>query len=396
MNVFETPQKIIYGKDSLQQLGTISRAYGKNVFIVSDQMMEKLGYLDQVTKILEEAGLNTFNYLGANTEPTDIFVAEALKIFQENHGDVIIALGGGSCIDTAKAVSVVATNDYYIGEFMKNRIAENAPVPLIAIPTTAGTGSEATNVTVITDTTHDTKMMIKQSAFLPKISVVDSTLTVSSPKSVTSATGLDALCHAMESYFSVKAQPLTQTFSISAIKKITANIKTAYNEGTNIEARDKMSLAALEAGLAFSNASVTLIHGMSRPIGALFHVPHGISNAMLLPAVLDYTRDAAIKPLAEIEQAIDPQATGTDEELADLFINEVKTLCQDLEIPNLKGWGIDADEFEKVLDKMATDAIDSGSPANNPKVPSHEEIVALYRTCYDYSYAAKPEYSYAK
>lgn len=385
MNIFETPQKIYYGEDSLQQLGEICQAYGENVFIVSDQMMEKLGYLEQVTQILTDAGLHTFHYLGANTEPTDLFVAEALKIFKENHGEVILALGGGSCIDTAKAVSVVATNDYYIGEFMKERIAEHAPVPLIAIPTTAGTGSEATNVTVITDTTHDTKMMIKQSAFLPKIAVVDPALTVSSPKNVTSATGLDALCHAMESYFSVKAQPITQTFSLAAIQKITANIKTAYNEGTNIQARDEMSLAALEAGLAFSNASVTLIHGMSRPIGALFHVPHGISNAMLLPAVLDFTRDAAIQPLAEIERFIYPQAQGTDEVLADLFIDEVKTLCQELDIPNLRTWGIDPDAFEKALDKMATDAIDSGSPANNPRIPTHAEIVDLYRTCFDYS-----------
>ncbi|MDN6733967.1 MAG: iron-containing alcohol dehydrogenase [Tetragenococcus koreensis] len=386
MNIFETPQKIVYGNDALKQAGEICRTFGENVLIVSDEMMKDLGYLEKVTKILDNAGLKTSYYLGANTEPTDVYVEEALKMFKENEGDVIIALGGGSCIDTAKAVAVVATNHYYIGEFMKNRVAENPAVPLIAIPTTAGTGSEATNVTVITDTTHDTKMMIKQSAFLPKIAIVDPSLTISSPKNVTSSTGLDALCHAMESYFSVKAQPLTQTFSLSALKKITGNIETAYNEGTNFKARDKMSLAALEAGLAFSNASVTLIHGMSRPIGALFHVPHGISNAMLLPAVLDFTREAALEPLSEIAQFIYPKIEGTTEELADLFINEVKTLCQNLNIPNLREWGIDENDFEQSLDKMASDAIDSGSPANNPKNPTHTEIVDLYRTCFDYSY----------
>lgn len=386
MNVFETPQKIVYGDDALKQVGEICRSFGKNVLIVSDEMMKDLGYLEKVTKILDNAGLKTSYYLGANTEPTDVYVEEALKMFKENEGDVIIALGGGSCIDTAKAVAVVATNHYYIGEFMKNRVAENPAVPLIAIPTTAGTGSEATNVTVITDTTHDTKMMIKQSAFLPKIAIVDPSLTISSPKNVTSSTGLDALCHAMESYFSVKAQPITQTFSLSALKKITGNIETAYNEGTNFKARDKMSLAALEAGLAFSNASVTLIHGMSRPIGALFHVPHGISNAMLLPAVLDFTREAALEPLSEIAQFIYPKVEGTTEELADLFINEVKTLCQNLNIPNLREWGIDENEFEQSLDKMASDAIDSGSPANNSKNPTHAEIVDLYRTCFNYSY----------
>lgn len=386
MNIFETPQKIIYGQDSLSQLGSVAKGFGERVFIISDLMMEKLGYLQKITDLLNEAGLHTFHYLGANTEPTDIFVKEALEMLEAEKGDVIVALGGGSCIDTAKAVSVVATNPGYIGEFMKDRIATEAPIPLIVIPTTAGTGSEATNVTVITDTTHNTKMMIKQFAFLPKVALVDPMLTVSSPKHVTSATGLDALCHAMESYFSVKAQPITQTFSLSAIKKIIENIETVYFNGQDLAAREKMSLASMEAGLAFSNASVTLIHGMSRPIGALFHVPHGISNAMLLPAVLDFTRDSAIQPLAEISRFLHPETKASDEEMADLFVDEVKRLCQKLDIPNLKGWGIDEVEFEKYLDKMATDAIDSGSPGNNPKVPTHEEIVALYRTCYTYEY----------
>ncbi|MFD2727843.1 iron-containing alcohol dehydrogenase [Enterococcus camelliae] len=386
MNTFESPQQIVYGTDSLKKLGPIVRSYGSRVFIVSDLMMEKLGYLEKIISLLQEEGLYTFHYLGANTEPTDLFVEEALQLFKKEQGDVIVTLGGGSCIDTAKAVAVVATNPGYIGEFMKDRIAEQPPVPLIAIPTTAGTGSEATNVTVITDTTNNTKMMIKQFAFLPKVALVDPSLTVTSPKSVTAATGLDALCHAMESYFSLKAQPMTKTFSLSAIKKIMNNIQTAYEEGTNLVARDNMSLASLEAGLAFSNASVTLIHGMSRPIGAMFHVPHGISNAMLLPAILDYTRDEAIIPLAEISRMLYPEQKGTDEELADVFIKRVKQLCQELNIPNLGDWGIKREEFEEVLNKMAFDALDSGSPNNNPRIPTHEEIVELYLTCYDYQY----------
>ncbi|WP_022796131.1 iron-containing alcohol dehydrogenase [Bavariicoccus seileri] len=395
MFTFETPQKIVYGKESLEALGGITKSFGKRVFIVSDEMMASLGYLERVTELLEAEGLTTFSYLGANTEPTDVFVAEALALFHENNGEVIVTLGGGSCIDTAKAVAVLATNPGYIGEFMKDRIAENKPVPLIAIPTTAGTGSEATNVTVINDTTHDTKMMIKQSAFLPQVALVDPSLTFSSPQKVTAATGLDALCHAMESYFSKKTQPITKTFSLSAIKKIVTYIETAYHDGQNFEARNNMSLAALEAGLAFSNASVTLIHGMSRPIGALFHVPHGISNAMLLPAILDFTRDDAIQSLAEIARFLHPELNQSDEQLADLFIAEVKQLCQALEIPNLRQWGIDPETFERSLDKMASDALISGSPANNPRVPTHEEIMELYRTCFDYQYDTRKEVEFS-
>ncbi len=173
MNTFESPQQIVYGTDSLKKLGPIVRSYGSRVFIVSDLMMEKLGYLEKIISLLQEEGLYTFHYLGANTEPTDLFVEEALQLFKKEQGDVIVTLGGGSCIDTAKAVAVVATNPGYIGEFMKDRIAEQPPVPLIAIPTTAGTGSEATNVTVITDTTNNTKMMIKEhNQFMFRVSSV--------------------------------------------------------------------------------------------------------------------------------------------------------------------------------------------------------------------------------
>ena len=178
----------------------------------------------------------------------------------------------------------------------------------------------------------------------------------------------------------------SQTFSLAAIEKIMTYLEQAYQDGSNFEARNAMSLAATQAGLAFSNASVTLIHGMSRPIGSLFHVPHGISNAMLLPAVLDYTRDAAIEPLAEIQHHLHPEQKRTPAELADSFIQSVKELCQKLAIPNLKDWGIEEKAFEDALDKMAEDALASGSPSNNPKIPTHDEIVELYRICYTYKY----------
>ena len=171
MNIFEMPQKLVYGKDALKNLGDCAKQHGDKVLIVSDQVMEKLGYLDTITKNLEEAGLQTVSYLGANTEPSDIYVDEALTLFNDNQCEVIVTVGGGSCIDTAKAVAVVATNGGYIGDYMKDKIATKAPVPLIAIPTTAGTGSEVTDVTVINDTTHHIKMMIKQSAFLPKVAL---------------------------------------------------------------------------------------------------------------------------------------------------------------------------------------------------------------------------------
>lgn len=388
---FEMPNHIVYGTDALQQLGDIASKEGSKALIISDRIMEKIGNVDTCTKLLKDAGLSVDYYLDCNTEPTDLFVDEALAICESFGADVIVTIGGGSCIDTAKAVSVVATNGGYVGDYMGGKtLAKETPIPLIAIPTTAGTGSEATDVTVITNTKEDIKMMIKQHAFLPKVAIVDPLLTVSAPKHVTAATGIDALCHAMEAYISKKAQPMTRIFSKSAVQGIIQNIEQVYTNGEDMVAREKLSIAAMEAGIAFSNASVTLVHGMSRPIGALFHVPHGVSNAMLLPAVLEFTREDATTELAELARLIVENTEGkSDEVLTDELIETIKALCLNLEIPNMKGWGIDEAEFNKMVDKMATDALASGSPGNNPKVPTHEEIMDLYKVCYDYDFSKK-------
>lgn len=393
----EMPQEIYYGAESLTKIGEIARNYGSKVLLVSDAMLEKNGYVDQVTHYLETAGLTVNKYVGVNSEPTDNHVAEALAIQAEFESDVIVAIGGGSPIDTAKAVSVVAANGGYIGDYFQNKKPiVTPPLPVIAIPTTAGTGSEVTNVTVITNTKENIKMMIKNLAFLPKVALIDPQTTMTCPTHVTATTGMDALCHGIESYISTISHPLTKTFSIAAIELILNNIETAFAEGSNVEARTNLALGSMEAGIAFSNASVTLVHGMSRPIGAMFHVPHGISNSMLLPAVLEFTKEAAVEPLAEIARLFlsrDELEGKTSEELADATITKVKQLSQSLAIPNLKTWGIDQTEFEQALDKMASDAINSGSPGYNPRVPSHEEVVALYRRCYDYDFSTSEDIS---
>lgn len=380
------PKAIFYGSDSFKQLGVETRKLGTNALIISDKVMEKLGYMDECKKMFNKEEIMYSTYLGVDSEPTDIFVNEALKIVKQNNCDVIIALGGGSCIDTAKAVAVLATNGGDISEYMGNqKMAVKKAIPLIAIPTTAGTGSEATDVTVITNTSNDVKMMIKQPTFIPEVAIVDPKLTLSSPKHITSATGVDALTHAIEAYISRRSHPFTDTLALSAIKLIYDNIEEVYINGNNIEAREKMSLGALKAGIAFSNASVCLVHGMSRPIGAIFHVPHGVSNAMLLPAILEYSKSTCIDRLASIGLFIKPELNGnSNEEIANIVVQEIKKLCLNLNIPNMKEWGIEKHELDKVVGKMAKDAIASGSPTNNPRIPTEEEIIELYQLCFDY------------
>ncbi|AEO99953.1 MULTISPECIES: iron-containing alcohol dehydrogenase [Heyndrickxia] len=389
--VFRTPQTILYGKQAFEKIGEEAARRGKKALIVTDKIMAGLGNADACQHILQEAGVKSAVYAGVNSEPVDHYVSEALALFQQESCDLLVSLGGGSCIDTAKAVAVVATNGGYIGDYMGARkIAEKPPVAHIAVPTTAGTGSEATDATIITNTANDVKMMIKQPAFMPAVAIVDPVLSKSSPKSVTAATGVDALSHAIEAYISRRAHPLTDTLALSAMRLIIPNLKSAYEDGENMEARDAMALGSLQAGMAFSNASVCLVHGMSRPIGALFHVPHGVSNAMLLPAVLEFSKSVCLERLADIGKIFSPEAKDlSGKEAADLAVRAVKQLCLDLNIPNLRGWGIPQQPFESAINKMASDALASGSPQNNPRVPSQKEIEDLYLVCYDYQFSGE-------
>ncbi|PTX61845.1 alcohol dehydrogenase class IV [Melghirimyces profundicolus] len=383
------PPAVFYGRGSFAKVGEQAVCLGKKALLISDRVMERNGHVARCRQYLDRAGVSHVSYLDIHSEPTDRYVGEALKRLQEEQCDVIVALGGGSCLDTAKAVAVVAANGGYIGDYTggKKRI-ERDPIPLIAVPTTAGTGSEVTSVTVITNTKDDVKMMIKHPAFVPAVAIVDPVLTVSCPPKVTAATGLDALCHAVEAYISRRSHPLTDTLALSAVERIVPNIRKAYENRENLDARENMALAAMQAGVAFSNASVCLVHGMSRPIGALFHVPHGVSNAMLLPAVLEFTRPACVPRLAVIGRIIDRCLEGrSDEEAAEGAISKIKGLCSALDIPNMKAWGIKREKLENALDKMAADALDSGSPEMNPRIPTHGEIVELYRYCYDYSFS---------
>ncbi|MCP1123589.1 alcohol dehydrogenase [Bacillus sp. AFS018417] len=390
---FRVPETVLYGTNALEKLGERAIQYGKKALIISDSIMNELGYVERCKKMLASQKIEVVTFIDVNTEPTDEHVVKALSVCKKNECDLVIGLGGGSCIDVAKTVAVIATNGGNIGEYAGNQYPiTKVPLSLIVIPTTAGTGSEVTSATVITNTSTDVKMMIKHPSFIPQVAIVDPLLTMSTPSHVTAATGIDALCHAIEAYISRLSQPLTDIFALSAIEKIMKYLRIAYEDGQNVEAREQMMLASMEAGIAFTNASVTLVHGMSRPIGAMFHVPHGLSNAMLLPAVLEFTKDYTVKRLSDIGRKIRPDLKAlSNEEFANITVNEIKHLCTDLRIPNMNEYGIHKDEFELVIAKMAKDALASGSPSNNPRIPSYEEVIELYRICYDYNFVDREE-----
>lgn len=379
------PELVRYGVGVFDEAAGIVKGYGSRVLLVSDPVMEKLGVVERSRQLLKEAGLHVALYADIRSEPTLDNVRDGLDVLVRESCDVLLAVGGGSCIDTAKAIAVMAVNPGSIGDYRGDARFAQPPLPLVCVPTTAGTGSEVTKVTVITDADLDVKMMVAQPELLPRAALVDPLLTLSCPPAVTAATGIDAICHAVEAYLSRKAHPLTDSLALGAVKLMAESIVIAYEDGANVPAREKMAVGAMMAGMAFSNASVTLVHGMSRPIGALFHVPHGISNAMLLPAVLDFTSTHAVARLADIGAALRPELGGAPaQQQADAAVAELKRLCRKLNIPNLRDWGIDREMFLAMLPKMAADALASGSPGNNPRVPTLAEIVDLYQVCYDY------------
>ncbi len=379
---FLAPKSIIYGEGAVENSGEKLKSLGTKALIVTDQVMTDQGYLDQLTDILTSVGLEYTFYKEVNDEPTDEMVEKGLEIYNDNKCDFIVSLGGGSPIDAAKAIGLMVMNPGKITDYMGLEKAQYDTPPQVAIPTTAGTGSEATKFTIITDTKNNVKMLIGSSYVVPDVAIVDPVLTYTVPKGITAATGIDALTHAIESYTSVKNQPLTDNMALSAINRISKYLRRAWANGGDKEARDQMMLASLEAGMAFGNSSVTIVHGMSRPIGAIFHVPHGISNAVLLPACMEFAVLGIPERFAKVAEAMGVNTEGlNDLEAARAGVEEVKGLCKDIEIPTITELGVNQSKFMERVEKMATDALASGSPNNTARKPSEEEIVDIYRQC---------------
>lgn len=376
---FIVPGQIITGTGALEMAKGALRQMGNRALIVTDQMMIDLKNCEKVENILKELGITYAIYAGITGEPTDIMVADGLAQFCDNECDFLIALGGGSPIDTMKAIASLVEKGGSITDYMGKEIDVKMP-PMAAIPTTAGTGSEATQFTIITDTKKDVKMLLRGKVLIPNLAIIDPMFTMTAPPKITAATGLDALCHAVEAYTSRKSQTLSDTFALSAVRRIFASLPAAYHNGKDTAARNEMAVASLEAGIAFNNASVTLIHGMSRPIGALFHVAHGLSNAMLMAECLTFAVSGAIERFAELGRIIGAAGKQDADQTAALaFIDAVKALTAELEIPTLEQYGIDKPLFMDSISKMTSDAMASGSPQNTIREISPEDVEAIYR-----------------
>ena len=391
-HVFRAPRRILTGRGCSDHVGPLAAEAGINaVLLVTDPNVRASGAADRVRRSLAAAGVASLIYDGVTSEPVLEFVDAALISLRDGRCDGVVAVGGGSAIDTAKAIAALATNggsltDYQspVGKPLGVDRFKQTPLPLIAVPTTAGTGSEVTRVTVVTDQQRDVKMMLMAEALLPYAAVDDPLLTVSAPPGPTAAAGVDALTHAIEAYVSRRAQPLTDVLALDAIGAIAGSLPAAWKDGHDLEARDRMMWAQLQAGLAFSNSSVALVHGMARPLGAHFHVPHGLANAMLLPAVMRFSVPAAPARYAAVARAMGVTLGDgeSDASLAERGAAAVESFVRSLDIPTLAAYGVDESQLRRVLPRMAEDALASGSPANNPREATADQICRLYEQAF--------------
>ena len=383
-SAFTIPPTVITGIGAAEQVGEqAKRLGGKRALVVTDPGIAKLGYVDGTLKQLDAAGIGASVFQDVTPDPTLQNVDDGLDQYRGEGCNLIVSIGGGSAIDCGKGIAVKLTNDDPLAEFMGVNKIPNAGAPLIAIPTTAGTGSECTKVTVLTNTANNVKMMLSSPCLLAQVALIDPLLSLTTPPHLTAAVGIDALTHAIEAYISKRSQPITDALALKAVRLISGSMRQAWANGENIEARTDMMIGASIAGIAFSNSSVALVHGMSRPIGAYFHIHHGLSNSVLLLDVMEFSVVGTPARFADIACAMGEPTEGLSlMRQADRAIAAVERLINDIQMPRLGEIGIDLDKFEAVVDQMATDAIASGSPANNPRQPTHEEIVALYRRCF--------------
>ena len=380
------PRYTRIGGGALDDLGDVLATLGvSRPLVVTDAFLTETGAAERVMDLLRRSGAQPALFDRTVPDPTTASLEDGVEAVRAHAADSIIGFGGGSPMDSAKALAVLGIQGGPMRSLKAPNTYSGPALPIVAIPTTAGSGSEATQFTIITDSDSDSdeKMLCPGLSFLPTASIIDYELTLSMPPRLTADTGVDALTHAVEAYVSRKASPISDGLALAAIRLIAHNLRRAYADGSDRAAREAMMVAATQAGMAFSNSSVALVHGMSRPIGAHFHVAHGLSNAMLFPAVTRFSVTGAQARYADCARAYGvADSTTGDDVAAATFVETLAELCAHLHVPTPRDYGIDHGAWTSLTPLMAQQAIASGSPANNPVVPRAEDIEALYAQVY--------------
>ncbi|EAO0947654.1 L-threonine dehydrogenase [Salmonella enterica] len=376
-STFFIPSVNVIGADSLKDTMNTMAEYGfRRTLIVTDAMLAKLGMAGDIQKALQEHDIFSVIYDGTQPNPTTSNVAAGLKLLKENGCDSVISLGGGSPHDCAKGIALVAANGGDIRDYEGVDRSAKPQLPMIAINTTAGTASEMTRFCIITDEERHIKMAIVDKHVTPLLSVNDSSLMVGMPKSLTAATGMDALTHAIEAYVSVAATPITDACALKAVTMIAENLIVAVEEGSNAQAREAMAYAQFLAGMAFNNASLGYVHAMAHQLGGFYNLPHGVCNAVLLPHVQVFNSQVAAARLRDCAAAMGVDVSGMSEaEGAQACVAAIRQLSQKVNIPaGLRELNVK----EEDIPVLATNALKDACGLTNPIQATHDEIVEIY------------------
>jgi alcohol dehydrogenase class IV len=373
------PGNLIFGVGAVETVAEKAKEFGKNkALVVTDKGVAGAGLLEKVLTPLEQAGVQAHIFDQIEPNPRDHTVLKALEFAKKKKSELIIGLGGGSAIDAAKAVGALLTNPGPLQDYLRGTALKNPLPPLIAIPTTSGTGSEVTQFSVVTDTERSFKAGIASPLLIPKLAIVDPALMESMPPSLAAATGMDALTHAVESFVSVNSQPFSDALALHAIRLIGTFLRPSVANGSNQEARSQMAMASTLAGVAFSNAGVGLVHAMAHPLGGRFDVPHGVANAILLSSVIRFNLIARLEKFGQVAQALGEKVEGISAvDAGKKAVEAIRQLSADIGIPgrlsevNVKAEG---------LPQAAADAMNmKRAMASNPRVVKQEEVERLYR-----------------
>lgn len=386
---FSVPQNIIVGRGSMAKLPEVAKKMGgKHAFIISGPHLKKMGLVEKAAESLRAEEILVDDFTDIEGNPSVTTVEAATEAFQASGADFIVAFGGGSPMDVAKAVGVVAKYGGSITEYEGAHKVPGKIIPLVALPTTAGTGSEVTAFSVITDHSRDYKLTVFSYELLPAYAILDADLITTAPASVAAACGIDAFIHAEEAYISTAASPFSDAMAEKAMELIGGNIRRFVANRTDVEAAEAMMVGSLFAGIAFSFARLGNVHAMSHPVSAFFDVPHGVANAVLLPVVAEYNALADHGRYYKIYNYINEIPAYEDEFEPMMLVDAIRSLCEAIGIPaNLteainqagKTGSISREAIEEKIEAMAADAMKSGNIAVNPRSSRQCDIEMLYR-----------------